>query len=920
MDVVFEFQDFLQFLGMGRPDIVADGKLHRFHIEGDKAGSKNGAYVLHLDGVPAGYYKNYKSGEEGTWSAKGREEMSEAERAALLANIQRQKAEREREEAEQHREAAARAERVWCDAVAVQDGHPYLNRKGVAAHGDVRVTVKAIKDGAADIPAGSLVLPVRSAADGAIQTLQSIFPEKLGSRDKHFLSGGKVAGGLIQVHGDVETATRIFLAEGYATACTVAEAEGDAADIAVVATLDTGNMAKVAAILKAKCPKAEFVICGDNDHGTEAKSGKNPGRAAAEKAAKMTGGRVALPPSAENVSDWNDYAALAGLEEVKKALAVPSLPPNEISLEEMLDPEDRIEAPAQGNSTPLSDKFFVGSHDGKHGVFFVEEKDGETSWTWVCTYAEPKALVRDNNGRSWGLLLRMRDREQQMKEIILHHRLFAGDEAEARREFMDNGGAIARGKGRARFADFILSAKPKDEFGRLVFCKLVNKAGWTADGKAFIRPNGEVIGESDGLVRFEDARQGEVLSSGTLDGWRSEVAALAEGNDVVAMGVCAAFAGALLEDSGLDGGGFNCKGASSSGKTTILKIATSVWNPPAVETWRGTLNSFEGTAARHNDSLLGVDELRLVDPREVIEAAYTLASGRGKGRADRNGRDRERRTWRVFLLSTGELTLEDHAATAGKRVHAGAGVRILDIEVTDYDHGCFQDLHGSRDGKEFAERLRLGAESHCGHAGPAMVEKILANRETIRREIRGDVDLFVRSAVPPDSGAQIMRGATLFGLIAYAGERATQWGITGWKEGTALNAAASMCRKWIEGRGGSGDRERREIMSHVVGLLERYGNSKFEPVVGDGQTVIDRWGFRDLADGVFLVLPEPFAAEFCKGFDKKIVLSVLRDAGILRCGEDAHVQFRKRLPGLGNVRVYRLALPQESGQEEGGAE
>ena len=33
--------------------LVTDSKLHRYQIAGDKAGSKNGAYVIHTDGRPA---------------------------------------------------------------------------------------------------------------------------------------------------------------------------------------------------------------------------------------------------------------------------------------------------------------------------------------------------------------------------------------------------------------------------------------------------------------------------------------------------------------------------------------------------------------------------------------------------------------------------------------------------------------------------------------------------------------------------------------------------------------------------------------------------------------------------------------------------------------------------------------------------
>lgn len=53
------------------PDkILADGVLHRFHIVGQKQGSLNGAYKLHLDGVkPAGYFEDFKNGIKANWKA-----------------------------------------------------------------------------------------------------------------------------------------------------------------------------------------------------------------------------------------------------------------------------------------------------------------------------------------------------------------------------------------------------------------------------------------------------------------------------------------------------------------------------------------------------------------------------------------------------------------------------------------------------------------------------------------------------------------------------------------------------------------------------------------------------------------------------------------------------------------------------------
>lgn len=52
-------------------DIIADGKLHRAHLEGHKPGTKNGAYIPHLNGIPAGWGMDYVSGNNFRWRADG---------------------------------------------------------------------------------------------------------------------------------------------------------------------------------------------------------------------------------------------------------------------------------------------------------------------------------------------------------------------------------------------------------------------------------------------------------------------------------------------------------------------------------------------------------------------------------------------------------------------------------------------------------------------------------------------------------------------------------------------------------------------------------------------------------------------------------------------------------------------------------
>jgi putative DNA primase/helicase len=91
--------------------------------------------------------------------------------------------------------------------------------------------------------------------------------------------------------------------------------------------------------------------------------------------------------------------------------------------------------------------------------------------------------------------------------------------------------------------------------------------------------------------------------------------------------------------------------------------------------WRATTNGLEALAAIRSDTLLILDELSQVDPREAGEIAYMLANGSGKSRANRNGNTRMRHEWRLLFLSAGEIGLAQHLASAGKRIKAGQEVR-----------------------------------------------------------------------------------------------------------------------------------------------------------------------------------------------------------------------------------------------------
>jgi hypothetical protein len=67
-----DFSSAMAEAGLPPPDIIPDGVLHRFTVPGDRPGTRNGYYLLHLDGVAAGAFGSWKTGLYATWSAQHR--------------------------------------------------------------------------------------------------------------------------------------------------------------------------------------------------------------------------------------------------------------------------------------------------------------------------------------------------------------------------------------------------------------------------------------------------------------------------------------------------------------------------------------------------------------------------------------------------------------------------------------------------------------------------------------------------------------------------------------------------------------------------------------------------------------------------------------------------------------------------------
>ena len=187
--------------------------------------------------------------------------------------------------------------------------------------------------------------------------------------------------------------------------------------------------------------------------------------------------------------------------------------------------------------------------------------------------------------------------------------------------------------------------------------------------------------------------------------------------------------------------------------------------------------------------------------------------------------------------------------------------------------GAFETLNGCASPVALSLALKDAATRHHGAAGVVWLRAVVNDRDKLADEITDGVRQFVAENTPPDAAGQVLRVAQRFGLVAVAGELATHYGVTGWDEGEATQAAGRCFAAWLDSFGGAGNREDRILLAQVCGFFETHGASRIEDVGASiDQRVINRAGFyRAGVDGTreFLVLPEAFKRDVCAGFDLK---------------------------------------------------
>ena len=258
--------------GLEPRDVVADGRWYRCPTI-DKPRKRNGCYVLWPCGT-RGFFKNYALHDD--W-CEWRDEH-----ALIAPSLETQRRIRENREREQRRRIAAiHAARVYWDGAKPAGLHPYIRRKGLSMLG-----MRGLRE-----RDGKLLVPMYQGR--LLMSVQTIDADG----EKRFWAGAPVKGMSFEIAR--ERASITCLCEGLATGLAIFQSVRQAR---VIVAFDSGNLLPAVEHLQLR---SAVVVCADNDHGTLAVRGFNPGLVAAQKVVDAIGCGIAYPTDIEG-TDWAD--------------------------------------------------------------------------------------------------------------------------------------------------------------------------------------------------------------------------------------------------------------------------------------------------------------------------------------------------------------------------------------------------------------------------------------------------------------------------------------------------------------------------------------------------------------------------------------------------------------------------------------
>jgi putative DNA primase/helicase len=560
----------------------------------------------------------------------------------------------------------------------------------------------------------------------------------------------------------------------------------------------------------------------------------------------------------------------------------------------------------------------------------------------ICAPFEILAEVRDVGGGNWGKAIRWQDGDGITQTAIIRDQLsLAGNVLFSELTKMRLHPNI---KMVDQFRQYMSGAKVSE---RIAITYNPGWHPWKGMNMFVTDKDGEHYAED--IIYAEGVRP--VCSrKGSLTEWNRYIGDFAGQHQVLRLSIGVALSGPLLLIIKHSSYILNLFGGSSIGKTSAGIVGISSWGmgkktsdniTTPLRSWNTTLTALETSLRDATDMVLLLDELSEAGANVVASAAYMVSGEEGRARGKSDGSQRKSASWRVPIISTGEITIEAKIRQAGEgrgSMNAGQSIRALDIPAVGA-YGAFDDNCSTFGGaKEFSKYLRAKSQEYYGTLGPAFVAAILSHGfENTCGVVQEKMKAFIAQVKNGNWIPEVERAADTLALIAAALELAIDWKLLRWNPGDGFSAGAHFLKLWIGENKEVGEEGRnvpftkRQLLEGLQKDIHTYGDSRYCPadkedakkvVEGGGATFMfnanERYGFK-LRGGDYVIAPARFKY-LCSqaNITEELAIHYLKEKNWLIRGVNRGVVTDKpqtRIPSLGYsiswVRVSRIAFSEE---------
>lgn len=232
----------------------------------------------------------------------------------------------------------------------------------------------------------------------------------------------------------------------------------------------------------------------------------------------------------------------------------------------------------------------VGYFHNKEGSLYYRS-DGKAPTLISESYIKNVALVRTQEKRGWSNRIEFKDMDGEIQFIDIPSENLV--EIKETRKTLIRAGFDQSCT--PKVIKYLISATQKKRF------TLINRTGWINDNE-YICPS-FTVHKSDGYFLDDNMNSCGFAQKGSLKDWKENICKHCDGNNNLTFALCIGLASTLLKFFPTVGTTIvNFVGKSSTGKTTALKVAASLWGESKFKRqWRATSNGHEGAAEHYKD-------------------------------------------------------------------------------------------------------------------------------------------------------------------------------------------------------------------------------------------------------------------------------------------------------------------------------